>query len=108
MSMNIGPLHVRRSIYIEAPPTRVWDEFTSFERICGWLDHGHRVHKLEPRAGGAVDMSVEIDGEERHYGGRVIVYEPERVANLSPNTWNYFELDKVVVTPAAPDDGDAG
>lgn len=29
----------------------------------------------------------------------VHLYDPDRVENLNPNTWNYFELDQVIVTP---------
>jgi hypothetical protein len=30
MGMKIGSLHVRRSILIQAAPSRVWQEFESF------------------------------------------------------------------------------
>ena len=83
MGSVIGPLHVRRSIFIEAPPARVWQEFETSERICGWLDRGHTVHAFEPRIGGSVRMSVEIDGEQRFYGGEVLRLEPGRELTLS-------------------------
>ena len=63
MGLRISLLNVRRSILIQASPTRVWQEFESFERIAAWLGHGHQLHVFEPRLGGQVDMSVEIDGE---------------------------------------------
>lgn len=75
MGLEIGTLHVRRSIFINAAPEAVWQHFATFEGICGWLDHGHTVHQFEPKVGGTVDMSVEIDGEPRHYGGPVLVFE---------------------------------
>ena len=79
MGMDIGPLHVRRSAYIRAAPARVWKEFETSEAICAWLDRGHRIHTFEPRVGGTVDMSVEKGGLEReHFGGPVLVVEPER------------------------------
>ncbi|HEY8120383.1 MAG TPA: SRPBCC domain-containing protein [Myxococcota bacterium] len=78
MGLRIGALAVRRSIFIQAPPARVWQEFETAERIAQWLDRGHRLHAIEPRVGGRVDMSVEIDGERRHYGGPVLVVERER------------------------------
>ena len=68
MGLKISLLNVRRSILIQAPPGRVWQEFESFERIAAWLGHGHELHVFEPVLGGQVDMSVEMDGERRHYG----------------------------------------
>jgi uncharacterized protein YndB with AHSA1/START domain len=41
-------------------------------------EHRHELHAFELRVGGSVKMSVEINGERRHYGGRVLVVEPER------------------------------
>ena len=79
MGLNIGPFHVRRSAFIRATPARVWKEFETFDAICGWLDQGHTIHVFEPWVGGTVDMSVEKGGLEReHYGGPVLVVEPER------------------------------
>ena len=78
MATQIGALHVRRSILIQASPSRVWQEFESSERIKGWLDLGHTVHTFEPRVAGRVEMSVEIDGERRYFGGRVLRVEPSR------------------------------
>ena len=78
MNTTIGVLHVRRSILIDASPARVWQEFESEERVKGWLNLGHTIHRFEPAVGSRVDMSVEIDGEQRHFGGEVLVCERER------------------------------
>jgi uncharacterized protein YndB with AHSA1/START domain len=85
MAAQIGLLNVRRSILIQASPAEVWQEFESFERVAAWLGHGHRLHQFEPRVGGTVDMSVAIDGEQRHYGGAVLVYEREREVTFESN-----------------------
>lgn len=92
MGMTIGPLHVRRSILIDAPPARVWQEFETAERIRAWLNLGHVLHSIAPTAGGTVEMSVEIDGETRYFGGRVLVVEPERELSFesqwqAPHNW---------------------
>ncbi len=92
MGMEIGRLYVRRSILIQAPPSRVWEEFESFDRIKTWLSRGHELHTFEPNVGGQVAMSVEIDGERRHYGGRVLIYEPGREVSFDsqwkpPHSW---------------------
>jgi len=90
--MKIGPLHVRRSILIDAQPDRVWQEFETPERLMKWLSLGHVLHKIEPRVGGEVEMSVEIDGQQRFFGGRVLVCEPQRELSFEsqwrpPHDW---------------------
>lgn len=79
MGLEIGPLHVRRSAFINASPARVWKEFETPDAIRGWLDSGHQVHVFEPQVGGKVDLSIEGEAGTRiHYGGPVVVVEPER------------------------------
>ena len=88
-----GKLTIRRSIHIQAPPERVWQEFETFDRFAAWFGvlveefdrtgvrrHiGHRVMTYEPREGGRVEMEVETDaGETKRFGGRIIVFEPAR------------------------------
>jgi len=85
MGINISLLNVRRSILIQAPPARVWQEFESSESISAWFGRGHELHRFEPGLRGAVDMSVEIDGEKRHYGGPVLVWEPEHEVTFESN-----------------------
>lgn len=85
MGTQIGLLHVRRSILIQATPARVWAEFASFERVVGWLGLGHQLHVFEPRLGGTVDMSVEVEGQHRHYGGPVLIWESEREVTFASN-----------------------
>lgn len=85
MGMRIGPLNVRRSILIEAPPSRVWQEFESFERIDAWLGDGHTIHTYEPWVDGQVEFSVVVDREERWFGGPVLVLEPERELSFESN-----------------------
>lgn len=97
MGLAIGVLHVRRSILIEAPPARVWEEFETAERIEAWLGddqavNGHRIHVLEPWVDGQVDFSVEVDDEERHFGGPVLVMEPERELSFESNWQAPYEL----------------
>ena len=85
MGVRIGTLHVRRSIFIQARPEAVWEEFGSFDRLSRWLGLGHTLHALELVVGGGVDMSVPIDGKERHYGGKVLVVEPGRELSFESN-----------------------
>ncbi len=85
MPTTIGAFHVRRSIFIEASVARVWQEFSAFERIKAWLGLGHTLHALDLREGGFADFSVEIGGARRHFGGRVLVYEPEQELTIESN-----------------------
>jgi uncharacterized protein YndB with AHSA1/START domain len=85
---QISLLNVRRSIMIGASPARVWEEFASFDRICAWLSRGHTIHTFEPRLGGVVDMSVEIDGKRQHFGGPILVWEPGREVTFASNWEN--------------------
>ncbi len=78
MGMSIGPLHVRRSIFIESSVERVWQEFESTQRIKRWLNLGHDLHEFEVRTGGNVELSVQIDNEQRFFGGKVLLIEAQR------------------------------
>ena len=93
MGTTVGALHVRRSIFIQASPERVWQEFESADRIKAWLNLGHTIHRLEPHVGGEFEMSVEIDGEQRYFGGQVLTFEPAREVTFAsqwrpPHSWS--------------------
>ena len=74
MGIEIGPFAVRRSIWIDATPARVWEEFATYERMNEWYGTGHTLVKYEPMVGGM----VETEAGEFRFAGRVIVFEPER------------------------------
>lgn len=104
MGIQIGALHVRRSILIQAPPTRVWQEFESQERIKNWFNLGHTVHKFEPRAGGLVEISVESAGEQWYFGGRVLIWEPNDEVTFenqwrAPRSWPVPTFWTIRLTP---------
>jgi len=86
VSTTIGALHVRRSILIDALPGQVWEEFTSFEKIHAWLGHGHELHSFEYALGGEVRFSVQIDGEQRFFGGPVCVLDEAKELTFE-NQW---------------------
>ena len=85
MGIEISPLNVRRSILIQAAPERVWREFQSVDSIGAWFGRGHQLHRFEPRLNGKVELSVELDGVRRHFGGAVVVYEPAREITFESN-----------------------
>jgi uncharacterized protein YndB with AHSA1/START domain len=79
MGTEIGPLSVRRSVWIDAAPDRVWEEFESLERMQQWFGTGHSLVKYEPRVGADVETDAgEADGERLVFVGRVTVFDPPR------------------------------
>jgi len=75
MGTQISPLHVRRSTFIKASPSRVWQEFTTFDRFVEWFGKGHRLEVYEPEFGGNVELSVDIGSEIWRFGGPITVFE---------------------------------
>ncbi len=75
---GIDALVVRRSMFIRATRERVWEEFETFERMAAWWGTGHTLQAYEPRAGGRIEMEVEVEGEMRRFGGRILAFERAR------------------------------
>jgi uncharacterized protein YndB with AHSA1/START domain len=83
MGTTIGPLAVRRSIWIDAKRARVWRELESFERMRDWFGTGHTLVRYEPRVGGIVEVDAGTD-EQHHdvpeeglrFVGAVVVFDP--------------------------------
>jgi len=90
MTTEIGPLTVRRSVWINAPPERVWREFESFERMKAWFGTGHELTKYEPVLGGSVEMYAGPASEEHpwelRFGGPILVFDPPRELTFE-NNW---------------------
>lgn len=84
--MDIGPLHVRRSGLIQASPHRIWEEFTTLEKVTSWFGQGQTLEQYEPKVGGKVVLSVEIDGERAGFGGEIIVFEEAKELTFQ-NNW---------------------
>lgn len=76
MTTPIGLLAVRRSIFIRATPERVWEEFTTFERMARWFGTGHRLARYEPVVGGTVEVDAGNGKDGLYFSGKVLVYEP--------------------------------
>ena len=77
MATEIGPLSVRRSIWIDATPARVWEEFETLERMRRWFGTGHTLVAYEPRVGAEVVTDAgEFEGEPLRFVGRVVVFDP--------------------------------
>lgn len=86
MGLSIGTLYVRRSIFIEKSPERVWDEFGSFERLKTWFGLGQQLHAFQPTLGSEVRLSIEIDGEPKFFGGKLLVYDEGKELSFE-NNW---------------------
>jgi uncharacterized protein YndB with AHSA1/START domain len=77
MATEIGPLAVRRSIWIDAPPERVWEEFGDLERMRRWFGTGHALVRYEPRVGAAVETDAGEHGDDSlRFVGSVVVFDP--------------------------------
>jgi len=82
---KIGELAVRRSIEINAPPERVWQEFASAERFRLWytpaggVDMPCKHLEYEPRVGGSFITQVDHGlNQKLQFEGKVLVYDPPR------------------------------
>jgi uncharacterized protein YndB with AHSA1/START domain len=81
MATEIGPYAMRRSIWIDAPPARVWEEFATFEAMVEWYGVGHTLVKYEPFAGGYVETDASSDhdtDDALRFTGHVLVFDPPR------------------------------
>ncbi len=99
MPTLIGVLAVRRSIHIAAPPERVWQEFTTFERMNRWFGVGHRLVAYEPRVGGLVE--TDATGVPEGHGGARLIFRG-RVVAFDAGQEITFEQDWVDHGWAAP------
>jgi uncharacterized protein YndB with AHSA1/START domain len=85
MATAIGMMYVRRSAFVQATPERVWEEFTSFDRLREWFGIGHTLHAYEPRPGGVVELSVDLRGTRQHFGGTITAFEPNAEVTFACN-----------------------
>lgn len=105
MSTEIGPLSVRRSVWIDAPPERVWMEFESLERMRRWFGTGHTLVRYEPRVGADVETDAGhlADGEALRFVGRVVVFDPPRELTFEQDWvdhgWKAAPLLTIRLTP---------
>jgi len=95
---------VRRSIEIEAVPTRVWEEFGSPERMRAWFNCDRLV--LEPRVGGRFEAEGDHGAIHYVFGGKVLVYEPGRELTVEwgwiPPRWPDVSQLTLRLEPAGP------
>ena len=47
MGVTIGLLNVRRSVLINASPSRVWREFADPHRLAAWFGQGHTLYVFD-------------------------------------------------------------
>ncbi len=106
MGTEIGPLNVRRSIWIDATPSRVWEEFESLERMRMWFGTGHALVDYEPRVGAEVRTDAgTFEDEPLHFVGRVVVFEPPHELSFEQDWighgWKAPPLITIRLTPLA-------
>lgn len=104
MATQVGPLSVRRSIWIDAAPEQVWKEFESLERMRQWFGTGHELVRYEPRVGAEVETDAgDLDGEALRFVGRVVVFDPPRELTFEQDWvghgWKAAPLVTIRLTP---------
>jgi uncharacterized protein YndB with AHSA1/START domain len=104
MATEIGPLCVRRSIWIDAVAERVWEEFGSLERMQRWFGTGHSLVRYEPRVGADVETDAgQLDGDALRFVGRVVVFDPPRELTFEQDWighgWKAAPLVTIRLTP---------
>jgi uncharacterized protein YndB with AHSA1/START domain len=73
---EISPFGIRRAAFIHASPGRVWEEFTTYERMKAWYGTGHELIQYEPHVGGVVE--TQFGDEPSVARGEVLVFDPTR------------------------------
>lgn len=83
---EIGTLYVHRSIFIDAPSARVWEHFETRHQLAAWFSRGHTLEEFEPGPTGRIELSVDVDGNRRSFGGLITVWQPEQELSFA-NNW---------------------
>jgi uncharacterized protein YndB with AHSA1/START domain len=78
-----GALVVRRSIFINATPERIWREVDSHERFAAWWGVDTdvlktRILRWEPRIGGWFENQGTHSGVPINFSGRIVAFDPPR------------------------------
>lgn len=101
MGTVIGPLHVRRSVWIDAPPERVWREFKSFESLRRWYGTGHALLRFQPWQGGIVETDAtnhEAADSPLLFRGEVLVFDPPSELTFSQDWVGHGWLAPALIT----------
>jgi uncharacterized protein YndB with AHSA1/START domain len=104
---QISPYHVRRSVFIDAPPDAVWSHFESLEAMRAWYGIGHKLAAYEARLGGHVVTLVDIEGTEHRFSGDVVHFDPGHAITFE-QFWegsNWLGPASVTIRLTALDDG---
>lgn len=74
-------LAMRRSVWIDADPDRVWKEFETTDAMKGWWETAdQRLERYEPGEGGWFEIAGTHGSFEYRLGGRIIEWEsPNRL-----------------------------
>jgi len=84
--VQIGQLFVRRSVFINALPDRIWQEFGDLARVRSWLGIGQTLHAYSPEVGVEISLSVEMDSGPKFFGGKVVLVDQEKELTFE-NQW---------------------
>ena len=69
MAIAIGPLYVRRALYIDKQPASIWQKFETLSGLNSWYGIGHTIDSFVQGANGSIELSVDIDNVRARFGG---------------------------------------
>ena len=80
MQVGHAGLAMRRSIWIDADPERIWKEFETADGMKGWWEtgtpSGQRVDRYEPGEGGWFEIAGTHGTFDYRLGGRILEWNP--------------------------------
>ena len=104
MTTQIGPLSVRRSIWIDATPERVWEEFADLDHMRRWFGTGHTLVRYELSVGAEVE--IDAGGDDLHFIGRVVDVEPGREVSFEQDWIGHgWKAPPIITIRLTPHDG---
>ena len=76
MAIAIGPLYVRRALYIDKQPASIWQKFETLSGVNSWYGLGHTIDSFVQGANGSIELSVDIDNVRARFGGPTLCWQP--------------------------------
>ena len=76
MAIAIGPLYVRRALYIDKQPASIWQKLETLSGLNNWFGIGHTIDSFVRGANGSIELSVDIDNVRARFGGPTLCWQP--------------------------------
>ncbi len=82
---------MRRCTLVRAPNFEVWKHFETEQALQKWFGLGHQVEAYTPGHEGHIQLSVEVQGARRSYGGKILNWQANRELSFD-NNWEDVEM----------------